>query len=207
MAERRERITAVKIDIRSLVEAPFIVKEQEPSYVESERGKVGRANVIAVVVDKPSSSSLVLDDATDRIETRTFDNMMLFENVMVGDIVLLIGRPREYRGKRYLVAEIAKRLGTPTWIALRKRELGRPLPSKVETKKRAEKAEPAPKTGEDFITQIDTILSTIKELDTGSGAPVEDVLERSKAPESALTTLIAEGEVFEIRPGRVKVLE
>jgi hypothetical protein len=120
-----ERLTAIKAAIAELNSGAYKVKEgSNPSFVETPRGKVSRANVIAAVVDKPAPNSLLLDDGSATIESRSFDTNELFANVLVGDILLLIGRPREYQGKRYLVAEIAKRLGSPTWLKLRKSRTG-----------------------------------------------------------------------------------
>lgn len=209
-----ERLTAIKCAIGELLNGNYKVKEGSlPSFVETVRGNVSRVNVIAAVVGKPSPSSLHIDDGSGTIETRSFDTEELFGNVLVGDILLLIGRPREYQGKRYLVAEIAKRLGTPTWLKLRKAELGEiaqppkekvPIPKKEVLEERTEKKPDTP-----LINQTDAILALIKKLDDGSGVPIETVIEESEnvEAESILTTLMAEGEIFEIRPGRVKVLE
>ena len=64
--------------------------------------------------------------------------------------------------------------------------------------------------GEVFVAiTSDRILEIIRELDDGQGAAVEKVLAKAGRPdaETMLTNLLAEGEIFEIRPGRVKVLE
>ena len=49
----------------------------------------------------------------------------------------------------------------------------------------------------------------IRNMDTGDGVAFEDVIEKSKNPdtEKIINTLLANGDVFEIRPGRLKVLE
>jgi len=45
-------------------------------------------------------------------------------------------------------------------------------------------------------------------LDSGEGADIEDVIVKAdvKDCEPLLNSLIKEGEIFEVRPGRIKVL-
>lgn len=209
-----ERLTARKCPIGELLSGAYVQKEgTKPNHVATSRGAVSRANLIAAVVDKPSPNTILLDDGSGRIEARAFDNAQLFDNVMVGDILLLIGRPREYQQSRYLVAEIAKRLGSPTWLELRRAEVGSipgeaPKEEVVGAEEEAAPVEPA--AGEELaVGKMDTVLALIKKLDEGQGAPIEQVIERSgdAATEKVLTDLMAEGEIFEIKPGRVKVLE
>lgn len=231
-----ERITAKKCSIRDLLDGSYVEKQNDVSYMKTLRGDISRANLIAAVVGKPAHSTLLLDDGTGTIEARTFDDTKLFENVFIGDILLLIGRPREYQGQRYVVAEIAKRLGSLAWLELRKRELssGNNSNTKITTSPTTEKEKstrtkiPKPENQtprkttelnkikkEDNIlpapvltTTGEKVLAVIRELDTGSGAPVEQVIAKlGGGAETILTNLMAEGEIFEIRPGRVKVLE
>lgn len=53
------------------------------------------------------------------------------------------------------------------------------------------------------------LIEVIRELDGGDGAPTQDVIEKAgfSDAEERLTTLIEEGEVFELRAGKIKVLE
>lgn len=52
------------------------------------------------------------------------------------------------------------------------------------------------------------LIDIIRELDLGDGAPVDEVLKRAgTGAETRLEMLIREGEVFELRAGKVKVLE
>ncbi len=207
-----ERLTARKAGIGELLAGQYRQKEGiMPNHIVTERGDVSRANLIAALVDKPAATAIILDDGSGRIEARAFDDTALFADLMVGDIILLIGRPREYRGQRYLVAEIAKRLGGPTWLQLRKAELARERGGRAQEKAARrpspEERKAAPAETAAAETGADALLATIRRLDDGSGAPIERVLAEAGCEESALTGLMAEGEIFEIRPGRVKVLE
>ncbi|MBR9692957.1 hypothetical protein GOV07_03445 [Candidatus Woesearchaeota archaeon] len=219
-----ERLTAIKASLIDLSEGPYIVKDgSAPNHVKTARGEISRANIIAAVVDKPAKTSILLDDGTARIEARSFDTDSLFENIMVGDVILLIGRPREYQNRRYLVAEIAKRLGSPKWLEFRKAELGRaqePVQElqqktpETEQEKETEQVREAVKEAKPVQEEVlenkaDKLLAVIKTIDKGTGAAIEDVIAQSGDPtaEAVLTDLMAEGEIFEVKPGRVKVLE
>ncbi len=55
----------------------------------------------------------------------------------------------------------------------------------------------------------DKIFNLIKEIDTGNGAPIEEVIEKAsiKEAEKIIRTMLEEGEVFEVKSGKLKVLE
>ncbi|MBI4453835.1 hypothetical protein HY636_04290 [Candidatus Woesearchaeota archaeon] len=56
--------------------------------------------------------------------------------------------------------------------------------------------------------KIEKVLNVIKELDTGNGADIEEIIMKSNVLdcEKIITNLIKEGEVFEIKAGKIKVL-
>jgi len=252
-----ERATAKRCTISDLLDGEYVMKEgTTPNHFRTVRGPVSRVNVIAAVVAKLGDANLLIDDGTGRIEVRAFDDNKLYSDIKAGDVILLIGRPREYRTARYIVAEIVKRLSSPAWLALRKAELatndgrdattGRmevkpedkpPLRATSRaavqeaaaasenhnTKNTTKNTTPEPttttppnttrqtttqeltNTGETAIT-AETILTTIRECDAGDGALVEDVLAKTGCTEKAITLLLAEGEIYEKKPGRLKVL-
>ncbi len=215
-----ERMVAKKCGVGDLIGGEYIVKEgTAPSFVRTRRGDVSRANLIAAVVGRPAPTTVIVDDGSGTILARAFDRPDLFANVQVGDILLLVGRPRRYDGQSFLAAEIARRLGTPTWLALRRAELeaeGVPasMTARSETALRTAPAEKKKMVGkeeerEGVPPSQEAILAVIRRLDGGEGAAIEAVVEAAGKKEamSVLTALMAEGEIFEIRPGRVKVLE
>ena len=59
------------------------------------------------------------------------------------------------------------------------------------------------------ISISEGIYSLIKELDNGDGVSFEDILGKFKGAEAEaiINTLLENGNIFEIRPGRLKVLE
>jgi hypothetical protein len=227
-----DRIVARKCLISDLLSGRYVVKEgAELNYIETPLGNVSGVNLVAAVVGKQGTNALLLDDGTGRIEARAFTSDGLFEALGAGDIVLLIGRVREHDGQRYIVAEIAKRLGSHKWLELRRAELElgaqglKPSAAQVVTqpevtkekkpvqevkKTPARETPPAPKKREaDLMSAADKVLALIRKLDDGQGAPIEKVVAASgsASTDAVLRNLMAEGEIFELRPGRVKVLE
>ena len=95
----------------------------------------------------------------------------------VGDPVLVIGRPRVYNGQPYLLGEIIKTIN-PAWLQLRKQ----------------------PKT--------QNPLEIVRNLDSGEGADYDEVIKRigTKGEETVLH-LLSTGELFETKPGKLKLLE
>lgn len=64
------------------------------------------------------------------------------------------------------------------------------------------------KTENKIENKIEKVLNVIKELDTGNGADIEEVVVKSNLIDcdKIITNLIKEGEVFEIKAGKIKVL-
>ena len=87
---------------------------------------------------------------------------------------------------------------------MRKTELKGPVSQKKEDLPKVEEfSEDPPKNPNEEIYLL------IKKLDSGDGASIEDVVSESKNKESEgiIEKLLQNGDIFEIRPGRVKVLE
>ena len=211
-----------------------------PSGVRTHRGMVARASAIGVIVERRGDAAFTMDDGTAIMGVRSFDAAPTPLRADVGDMVLVIGRPREYQNERYLVLEICKRLRNPAWAQYRKRELALlqntahiapvmrhsdtpvthatqnagPLISDaaISTPRAiaatADNAVAAPHTTP-AKNPFELLIMKIRELDAGGGADVEDILQALQFPdgEKYLRTLIEEGEIFETRPGKVKVLE
>ena len=166
--------------------------------------KVSRVNIIALSVYKPEDNKLnmIVDDGTGKINLRSFEYPDFFLGIEAGDPVIVVGRIRDFNNERYIMPEIVKKLEDYGWVNFRKVELkGRILvPSKAHNEVVETKTTSNPK---------DEIYSIIRILDIGDGVPTEDVIKKSKNPdaENIINSLLGNGDVFEIRPGRLKVLE
>ena len=125
------RQTMIKTRISDVVNGKFIKKEgMEPSYVLTEMGqRISRANILGMMVDKfvsedSSFSTITIDDDTDSIRVKVFrDNVNMFDNLEVGDLIMVIGKIREYMGENYIIPEVAKKIANPNYESLHKLEV------------------------------------------------------------------------------------
>ncbi len=207
-----KRQTAYKCTVKQINEEKYVVQQGwEPNYIILNDLKLSRINIIGVIVEK-EHSVLTLEDGTGKIEIRLFQEPQKAEHIKVGDVILVIGRPREYLGSRYIVPEILRVVKDKKWVIYRKKELELLYPDKGEEVMEKESQE-EPKIDEEMPSERGTnysqiILETIKKLDEGSGAETEQVIKECKLEdaETFIETLLNEGEIFEIRAGKLKIL-
>ena len=174
-----------------------------PNYLQINGQEISRVNIIGVVVQKSNTESyseIIIDDGTGKISVRVFENNFLLKNVDVGEVVLVIGRPREYLEEKYLLVEIAKKID-PLWAKVRNLELKDLNLMKEEVKEDV--------GNKDIFDENpkNRILKTIKELDKGEGVSIDDLPSALGNVDQIVGILLREGDVFEVRPGRLKVLE
>ncbi|MCK5025673.1 MAG: hypothetical protein KAS15_03730 [Nanoarchaeota archaeon] len=236
MANNQKRQTAYKVQIQDLIEGDFVTEEGwNPNYVIDKYGrKISRVNLISAVVDIPDSEntfnyySIVIDDSTGKISARLFENYERLKAFNVGDIVSIIGRIREYGTERYIILEIIRKIDNPKWIEVRQREIEllkstlqqvdsnqqpEPVHDKIksdskETSMTAENKEVADE-GINDLNASESVLALIRELDKGEGVDTDEVIKKSKIDscEELIKSLLLEGDMFEVRPGRLKVLD
>ncbi len=219
MAEEQrsiERQTARIASLKELNNGKYIKQEGwDPNYVlTSKDEKISRVNIIGVVVTIPESGqSLFIDDGSGKIEIRSFEEGNLFQDLTIGDIVLVIGRPRSYNEDIYLNAEIVKKITNKGWLEYRKKEIllkNIQMPDLKEEIKIETPVEEVPKEVPkpvEELDEIDTILMKIKELDKGEGCDVQELASNYPEAENIVQQLLLKGEIFEIVPGKVKILE
>ena len=201
----QRRHIAYKLRIKDILSSKYVKTDGiNPNYLQVSSQEVSRVNAIGVVVQKSNMenySELIMDDGTGKISARTFENNFLLNNVDVGDVVLVIGRPREYLEEKYLVVEIAKKID-PLWAKARKLELKDFDPQDNDDVKEG--------GGNKEIfdeSRKNRLLKTIKELDKGEGVPVDDLHSALGNVDNIVGVLLREGDVFEVGPGKLKVLE
>lgn len=234
-----KRQTAYKCSVKMILDGNYIQKPGwDPNYIQINGLHISRINILAVAVGK-EGNSLTIDDGTGQVRVVFFNEQNKLESINIGDVVIIIGRPREYDKKRFIVPEIIKVVEDKKWIEYRKLELSiqekelrdknaddnslefKPV-SKKEFDERKEEvfAEESKKSedesgeeefnsGEKFEDNYASkIISAIKKLDKGDGANINDVISHSglEQAEKYILSLINEGEIFELRPGRIKIL-
>ena len=208
----QKRQTACKIRIKGILNSKYIKNGGfNPNYIEINSQEVSRVNVIGVVVDKSGISNhkaIEIDDGTGKISARYFENNVSFNNVNVGDVVLIIGRPREFSSEKYILIETIKKID-PTWAKVRKLELKGEKPEEYSPAD-ADKISDSELVEEKIIDDgpANKVIKLIKELDKGEGVAIEDILSKSiKDVDKITDMLLKEGDIFEIKPGKLKVLE
>ncbi len=197
------RQTAYIVQIKDILEGKLIKEEGWiPNHIEIGGKQVSRVNIIGTIIDsslKNNVQTLIFDDGSGKITVRNFDKPF---DVKIGDVVLLIGRIRQYGQEIYLSPEIIKKNINTKWNILWKKRMLQHMETDNkeidETKKEVVKDEPQ--------SQREKILNKIRDLDDGSGASYEEILNEFH-DEKYIGTLLLEGDVFEIKPGRLKVLD
>ena len=176
-----------------------------------------------------SITNVLIEDGTGNIVLRSFEENKKIMNLEPGEIIQIIGRLRKYNQERYISSEIITKVNS-FWLKIRIKELG--LESKA--KEEANKIEiipiqfenkvsssninnvKIPEVEEEVIEEVkesemlptQKILSLIKEIDKGEGAPIEEIVSKSplKDTEQIIDKMLKKGDIFENLPGRVKVL-
>ena len=201
----QKRQVAYKVRVSDILNRIFVKDELSAGYVKINNNNVSRINIIATIVFKsedPNSTSALIDDGTGRILLRTFERKDIFSNVDVGDVVLLIGKIREFNNEKYIMPEVLKKITDNRWIGVRNAELKNSgVEEKVDDK--------IPDSGAELVNENEKIYLLIRKLDHGDGAPIEEVLNSysDKDAEKIVNRLMENGDIFEIKPGRIKVLE
>jgi RPA family protein len=223
----QKRQVAIKARISEITNGKYFKEEGwKPNYIITNTNKIiSRANIIGVIVSEPSiettNQNITIDDGTGRITVRSFDDKLILNKYNTGEIVMIIGRPREYNGEKYLVPEIIKTVEDKRWIEVRKKELEKEKIADKTINTIEDSSIVREETIEENVednevieekqceTSYEKIIKTIREMDTGSGVNIEEVILRMNDPnsEKILNSLLEEGEIFEIRPGMIKVLE
>ncbi|MEM5836496.1 MAG: OB-fold nucleic acid binding domain-containing protein [Candidatus Aenigmatarchaeota archaeon] len=242
----KKRSVAKKVRICDLVNGLFVhgsKNEMKPSYVITPFGeKISRVNLVATVTDMFLSEdgnygSITIDDGTACIRVKLFgkDNQLL-QKISRGDLVIVIGKVKEYDGEIYVLGEILRKLEDPNFEVLRKLEILKEMKIKMvmieeiknllnelseeELKKHAEKYG-LEEESLNFLKEnlrisekIDykpRILELISSLDKGEGVEVSKIFEVVKLPEriveNAIDELLSSGDLFEPKPGILKRVE
>ncbi len=203
----QKRQVAHKVRVSDILDAGFAKDELSAGYVKLNNANVSRVNVIAALVHKSEGSfaNAVIDDGTGKIPLRAFENTGIFSKADVGDFVIVVGKIREFNSERYIMPEILRKIDVG-WMNLRRIELkNNVVADDVKVNKSM--------NGSDLVEKADSaadaIYMLIKKLDSGDGASVDEIIKGSNYgnAESAITRLMESGDIFEVKPGRLKVLE
>jgi len=197
------RQIAYVVQIKDILNSVFVKEDGlNPNYVKIGNKNVSRINIIGAVIDSKEEENfqnITIGDGTGEISVRNFEKII---NIKIGDAILLIGRVRQFGNSRYVTPEIIKRNINAKWsIVWRKNAI-----KNIGIIKNDEEEE------KDELTEIpqqnntNDIISKIKDLDDGSGVSYDDVI-KTPADEKLIANMLLRGDVFEIKPGKLKVLD
>lgn len=203
------RDIARKVWIANVVQNPFVNNPAETpqQYIQYNGYKMSRVNLIATVVDtfrdgSGQFASVTLDDGSSVIRARVFsENFSLLNQVEKGDVVLVVGRVRQYQEEVYVLPEIVRRVGKE-WELARKVEL---------VKQGNEPHVPAPLVASASSDKKPKfkILDMIREKGD-EGASMDILFERSvysaEETRKLIEELINEGEIYEPKPGQFRII-
>lgn len=229
-----QRQTAYIVSAADLLNGEYIKVEGEwePNYVKVGARNVSRVNLLGTVISVLKEAGfnyeqITVDDGTATINIRSFNQPGFMDGVGIGDVVLVIGKLRQYNNDIYIIPEIAKHVDDPKWILVRQLELkllSAKEPGQAVPRKEEKPNETAPVLGEGVVSESTAaggkkddngespsqrVFNLIKMLDDGGGADYDMVISKSgiSGCENIIMTLMEAGEIFELRPGKLKVLE
>src|SRR3989338_6517993 len=140
---------------------------------------ISRVNIVATLIYKSEDlnyDSAIIDDGGGRILVRGFEKSNIFSNVDVGDVVLVVGKIRDFNNERYITPEILKKVENAGWMNVRKLEL---INKEVIIENTAKSKE----NGLIEDIKLDAhaeVYDLIKKLDKGDGVPIDDAIKNSK---------------------------
>ena len=217
-SDSSKRQVAFKVSVEEIMNNKYVKEDGWlPNYIAVGDKKVSRVNIIGVIVSKDIqesdvvSQNFILDDGSGRLPLRFFEPKT---SIDIGDVVAVIGRPREFGAERYLVPEIIKKIEDQRWVNVRRIELAleKQRMRAAPVQKMDVPAEELSVETEEFVEDsnpLNKMIRLIKEMDSGTGADFEDVSNKlgGADAESLIKKLLEQGDVFEVKPGRYKVLE
>jgi len=202
----QKRFVAYKLRICDILDSSFIKDASSAGYITINGVNISRVNIIATIVYKSEDTSYVnavIDDGSGRIPLRSFESQNTLSKTDVGDIVLVIGKIREFNEEKYIVYEILKKMDNMSWINVRKFEL---INKKTVNDEIKLNGKDSAQQHTDFYEKI---YSMIKKLDAGDGVSADEIVKSfdNSATEKILNKLLEDGNIFEVKPGKLKVLE
>ena len=216
---QQKRQTAYKVWISTLLQGTYTPKsgEWEPNYVQCGDKQISRVNVLATIISKEASeqfASITVDDGSGTIQVRAFrDDAGSFNNVNVGDLITIIGRPRQFQTTLYLVSEIVRKMDNPKWLEVRKLELtkewGAPQATTISQPQTLPTTSPQP-VQETSTEKNRQVLLNLAEKAGDDGIDVDALIKSSglaeQEAEKIMDELLQEGEIYMPRPGHVKIV-
>ena len=201
-----------EITILEALNANFIQKSaEEPNAIFfQENEPIYNINIIGIVLNVEkigTMTNLLLEDGTEKIVIRFFEEKQILSSLEAGNIIKVIGKIRKYNEERYISPEIVKKMDS-LWMKIRflKIKLRGSLISFSSVNKSTLSEEEL--VEDNNLLPSEKIFKLIKEMDKGEGVRIEELVEKSSLDktEEILQKMIEEGDLFQNLPGKVKIL-
>lgn len=195
-----QRQVAYRVGISDLNNGQFVkgAGEWDSNYILVDGKKISRINIIGAIIEimKDENNSYfnaLIDDGSGNIRIRGWkEEINLFDGLNVGDLVLLVGKIKDYTGSVYITPEIVRKLDNKKWLELRKLEMKQ----------------------NGSVTVVDDLRSAIvdklKELDNQDGIEISELSRLLRIAEEEvekdIEVLIKDGEVYQVRPGFLRLM-
>ena len=115
MEKSQKRQIAYKVKIKDLLIGEYVKKEGwEPSYILHNEKRITRINIIGLLI-YIDDTRIIIDDGSGNIEARFFEEKKK-SSIDIGDVILLIGKPRMWNDEKYIVPEIIKKVKNKDWF-------------------------------------------------------------------------------------------
>ena len=238
------RIPAQNMRINDIINGKYFPGDKvtmKASYAITPFGqKISRVNIVASVTDKFMSEynsywTITIDDSTGAMRVKCFkEGVNVLDGVEVGDVILVVGRVKEYNNEIYINGEIAKKVTDKNYENFRKLEI---LDKLIDTKRIADEIKTISKQMpeeelkkyvkiqfgideeqlkvilESKSKEVDytpEVMKLIESLDEGKGVEVGKIFETSKLKEDILertiNDLLESGLLYEPNPGMFKLV-
>lgn len=214
-----QRLTAFKTSLKDVMSANFINQKEGIDYLEYEKLRVSRVRIVATIVAKKVNEDktyayLVVDDGTETIRVKSWkEDVEKLEKPVIGDVIEMVGRVKEWEGERYLTCELLKVINDPNHWLYHKYEL---LLQGEKVNRIEEKKETGISTGveakkDESESMEDKVLELIKENDIGKGTSMSLLAKQLnvtvKKLEDVLKKLLIDGLIYEPSKHNYKILE
>lgn len=219
---KMKRQTAYKLWIGDIIDSDIKIDENGYKYYDIRDKNVIRVNIIANVIhrydnDEGTYSNLVVDDSSGQIKLKCWnEDTPILENVEVGDIVLIIGKLGSSESDVFIRPEIVKRIDNYDWELLRRIELSKLYGKPLEKQKNfvEKKEDKNVQVTEEKIEQTVSVTSREKIVDTieknDGEIEISELIKLTGILESevdkVIEELLKEGEIYQPKPGFVKLL-
>ena len=143
------RDIAYRTWIKDLKNGAFFEKqsELEPNYILINNKKISRVYLIASVIQRfenedSSYANITIDDGSSDIRLKVWKNdVELISDILISNLILVIGKIKKYEDEIYIVPEIVKKVD-PNWELVHKLILLKePKHENIEKEKSIEKPE------------------------------------------------------------------